>query len=555
MKNWHLKIVLLCAALTVPAGAQTDSIVHVKVFPGVTVGQKVTAAMRTCQAAPVPCILTIDASLAAAPAGTMPALCSNCYLYDFRNGPPNVNGGFLRADEFAGADIGAKIRAAAVYALANGIGQVNATQFGGTQVTSTNMLAGLCAAGTANCDLAVNLGAVHIQSTVAQTITNSGIVLHGMGPMETQIEYTGATAIPAVLEIVDTANSVSSVQVSSIFLYGDNGNATDGLLNVAVHHSQFRDLYTWGVTGCGIHEEYGVTNTFDSDRISRWQATVLGIYGAGHSTPTSGLCFDQNTVGSQTGATSDDTVLNDASEFLSGSGWLCTNAININIIGGTSESNNRGLQTTANCTNLSVLDADLEANAVNDVLDNGTYTRLTSVEMKSAVTAALELGPTSVNASVYSDWIQSKQYDAGASGYTVCSAGTCTFGGQVTTPGFVSTTAGYELNGITADFAASPVIASGFGTSPSILQANGTAAFIVQIGTGGTATSGVVTLPGAVHGWYCTCNDRSNQSATIFECKQTVSTATSATLANFNTSGAQAAWAAGDIIDVGCRAH
>jgi len=73
--------------------AQSDSMVHVKAFPGSTVGQKVSNAMATCPSSPVPCILVIDASLAASATGTIPTLCANCYLQDWRTGIPSGTGG------------------------------------------------------------------------------------------------------------------------------------------------------------------------------------------------------------------------------------------------------------------------------------------------------------------------------------------------------------------------------------------------------------------------------------------------------------------------------
>lgn len=85
---------LIFPALPAPVCAQSDSMVHVKAFPGVTVGQKVTNAMATCPVAPVPCILVIDASLATAATGTMPTLCATCSLQDYRSGAisPNLPG-------------------------------------------------------------------------------------------------------------------------------------------------------------------------------------------------------------------------------------------------------------------------------------------------------------------------------------------------------------------------------------------------------------------------------------------------------------------------------
>jgi hypothetical protein len=82
--------VLAFALFLVPlCYGQSDGMVHVKSFPGGNVGAKIASAMLTCPAAPTPCILVIDASLASAAAGTTPSLCGNCYLYDFRTGPPS----------------------------------------------------------------------------------------------------------------------------------------------------------------------------------------------------------------------------------------------------------------------------------------------------------------------------------------------------------------------------------------------------------------------------------------------------------------------------------
>lgn len=101
---------------------------------------------------------------------------------------------------------------------------------------------------------------------------------------------------------------------------------------------------------------------------------------------------------------------------------------------------------------------------------------------------------------------------------------------------------------------AAPTISSGFGTSPSISANNGTAAFRVNVGTGGAATTGVVGLPTATTGWNCTCTDITTASTTVFLCKQTASSTTTATIGNFNTAGAAAAWVASDIVAMSCFA-
>ncbi len=92
-----------------------------------------------------------------------------------------------------------------------------------------------------------------------------------------------------------------------------------------------------------------------------------------------------------------------------------------------------------------------------------------------------------------------------------------------------------------------PTIASGFGTSPSMVATNGTAAFSINVGTGGTATAGIITLPTAANGWIVHCVNISN--AAIAETVQTATTTTSATISNFaRVGGLLTAWTASDII-------
>lgn len=73
------------------AAQNADNIVYVKQFPGTTVGTKVAAAQLACNPnTSIPCILVIDLSMATFPAGTMPTLCSQCALMDFRVGLSSV---------------------------------------------------------------------------------------------------------------------------------------------------------------------------------------------------------------------------------------------------------------------------------------------------------------------------------------------------------------------------------------------------------------------------------------------------------------------------------
>jgi hypothetical protein len=100
-----------------------------------------------------------------------------------------------------------------------------------------------------------------------------------------------------------------------------------------------------------------------------------------------------------------------------------------------------------------------------------------------------------------------------------------------------------------------PTISAGFGTGASIIGNNGTAAFAINVGTGGTASSGTIGLPTSAGGWVCTCEDQTTTSATVNRCKQTNGTVSSAVIGNFNTTPAAAAWVASDILQVSCFAR
>jgi hypothetical protein len=96
-----------------------------------------------------------------------------------------------------------------------------------------------------------------------------------------------------------------------------------------------------------------------------------------------------------------------------------------------------------------------------------------------------------------------------------------------------------------------PTIASGFGTGASVAANSGPTSFSINVGTGGTATGGVITLPAAPHGWACVVNDVTNGGAN--STVQTACTTTSVTVTNYNRlTGAVSAWTASDILQCAC---
>ena len=100
-----------------------------------------------------------------------------------------------------------------------------------------------------------------------------------------------------------------------------------------------------------------------------------------------------------------------------------------------------------------------------------------------------------------------------------------------------------------------PTIASGFGTDPSIPANNGTAAFTVNVGTGGSASAGVVTMPAATTGWDCKVDYTGTPQAAARTLSAPTS-ATSITLTNYTIATAGAlAWTAGQVLNVSCLGY
>jgi hypothetical protein len=97
-----------------------------------------------------------------------------------------------------------------------------------------------------------------------------------------------------------------------------------------------------------------------------------------------------------------------------------------------------------------------------------------------------------------------------------------------------------------------PVIASGFGTGPSLLAGSDYRSFQINVGTGGTANSGVVTMPfTSNHGHACSAANRTNPATSV-----PVSVPAdniTLNLSNYSrTTGALTAWAASDLIVLNC---
>ena len=100
-----------------------------------------------------------------------------------------------------------------------------------------------------------------------------------------------------------------------------------------------------------------------------------------------------------------------------------------------------------------------------------------------------------------------------------------------------------------------PTVSSGFGTSPSIPHGTSNAAFSVNVGTGGSASSGVIGFTNAApNGWNCHF-ENSTSSSTLTVASVPTST-TSVTLTSYSrTTGTLTAFNASDVLVGGCSAY
>lgn len=354
------------------------------------------------------CLSPLLLNPSAAQIVTQPSLSQplsvNYFSQAFSNGVP-------MADQFCGlgtvggiatplcsVDACTKLLAANKYAVANGLGLVDATHFTGTQACSTNPFAGLSGSpANTGVNLVDLFGAVHFQNAtgVQWLIKNSSITLRGVSPFATQVEYVGTSLISAVLMLDGSlgsgtlgAQGLSGMNVSNMYFYGDTvaatPNATDGVLLKFVNRSLFTSMYAWGVSNCGIETQGAVTDTLVTPRVSSTDAFFIGILGS-HPQPTNGICLGglSSAVGGPEDTTS-GSLINPAAESVSNTGILLSSADQETIQGGTSEGNLRGIQInttasgvnpgTSNKSNI-VLSMDIEGNTLNtagvDIQDNG----------------------------------------------------------------------------------------------------------------------------------------------------------------------------------------
>lgn len=139
----------------------------------------------------------------------------------------------------------------------------------------------------------------------------------------------------------------------------------------------------------------------------------------------------------------------------------------------------------------------------------------------------------------------------------------CTVNGAIANnQGVIATAYGVQMGYLTNNnnfhifySGTNPTIASGFGSTPSIPNANGTLGFTVNVGTGGSASTGVITMPAASTGWSCSVSPNGAPQASAVTYSVPTST-TSITLTNYTiTTGVALAWTAGSVLQVKCGGY
>jgi hypothetical protein len=103
-----------------------------------------------------------------------------------------------------------------------------------------------------------------------------------------------------------------------------------------------------------------------------------------------------------------------------------------------------------------------------------------------------------------------------------------------------------------------PTVASGFGTSPSIPKGASTRAFTVNVGSGGSATTGVLNMSQAMpNGYICKATDITHAGSFVTEAVPDGSNPTfEIDLLNYSrTTGLAIAWTANDVITVMCEGY
>ena len=115
----------------------------------------------------------------------------------------------------------------------------------------------------------------------------------------------------------------------------------------------------------------------------------------------------------------------------------------------------------------------------------------------------------------------------------------------------------YNLGNTLLFSSTAPTLGTGWGTSPSII-ASGSPTFRINVGTGTTASSGVINMPAAANGWNAIIQvfKPAGTSSPLQTTYVSGSTTTSISVYNLsNSNGSSVAWPAGTVLIILAEAY
>jgi hypothetical protein len=335
--------------------------------------------------------------------------------------------GVIQADQYAGADLCVKIKAAEAASSGQ---MIDATHFQGAQSCSVDPLVNL------KSNQIIRFGQVTVSSTVGWNIsgTANGVSVIGAGPGQTLFHYTGAS-ITSFINLTGQTGGSFGDDLEDFSILGNN-NATNGLYIYITHHNMLKHLGCWGFTNC-LTSTASILNTWIKPVVSNADAEWLWGYSAPATyRPQTGLYLSSADVSGQgviqsTAATIIDPLIED----VSGCGIDLVGASTTTITSGTSEGNGTGLCIAAGSNNNTIIGLDMESNSVQDVNDAANSNHYENVIASSNSTNAVQFtgnasdwkingGTISkvLNSAVYPAWVAYQGTAVSCSSGYVCSS-------------------------------------------------------------------------------------------------------------------------------------
>jgi len=438
-------------------------------------------------------------------------------------------------------------------------------------LTTTNFVGALTGTASGNVVIGGALG-----TPASGTLTNvTGLPLSGLTTQASNTvvgNATASSASPTALTMPTCFGSTSALLWTPNSGYSCNSSISANTSTNISGGTQYGVLYqsASGTTASTAAGTAGYVLTSNGTSAPTFQSTSATIYD-----PTN-VAITGGTIGGITvlGVAGDVTITGAnalrgsyggggiTSNFASGDGALYSNTTgNYNTANGMNAlySNTVGNLNTANGVQAlysNTIGTNNTANGVNVLYSNTVGSDNTAIGQAAGFTA------TTANANVSGNnntWIG---YQAGPGVATQLNNATALGNGALNTAsnqvvlGNSAVTSNVIYGGLTLNnnllfSSTAPTIASGFGTSPSIVWQNGTATFLISVGTGGTATNGTITMPAATNSWSCIAQNQT-LNALALTTLVGIPNNTSLYLTSYNSSGVSTAWPTNTTIKLIC---